>query len=223
MSYRDRTRQWWTTGRLGDVALPPSTPVTVLVGGRTFSSGEALAYHVQSQGRGAARRGGTPGAADHITPVCVTQPRARVRAGGRCPRRRTGPTGRGRASCPTSHASCGGARRGGRGALNEFVRQSSGPSGGPTLSWRWARKTRSSSSGDGPGASGGGSVGVAAGTPPSRKRRSSPAGVLSTTTRQGRCPRERCAAPLWGPRRWPRPRGRIAARRPGTSAGRPAR
>ncbi len=70
--YRDRTRQWWTTGRLGELALPPGTPVAVLISGRTFSSGEALAYHVQSQGRARLVGERTPGAADHITPVCVT-------------------------------------------------------------------------------------------------------------------------------------------------------
>ena len=50
--YRDRTRQWWTTGRVAELALPHGLPVAVLVSGKTFSSGEALAYHVQSQGRG---------------------------------------------------------------------------------------------------------------------------------------------------------------------------
>jgi hypothetical protein len=72
VSYRDRTRQWWTTGRLGKLALPPGAPVAVLISGRTFSSGEALAYHVQSQGRARLVGERTPGAADHITPVCVT-------------------------------------------------------------------------------------------------------------------------------------------------------
>ena len=72
VSYRDRTRQWWTTGRLGELALPSGTPVAVLISGRTFSSGEALAYHVQSQGRARLVGERTPGAADHITPVCVT-------------------------------------------------------------------------------------------------------------------------------------------------------
>jgi hypothetical protein len=67
--YRDRTRQWWTTGRLADVAAPPETPVSVLIGERTFSSGEALAYHLQSQGRARLVGQRTPGAADHITPV----------------------------------------------------------------------------------------------------------------------------------------------------------
>ena len=83
--YKDRTRQWWTTGRLADLATPPQTPVSVLIGERTFSSGEALAYHLQSQGRGRVVGQRTPGAADHITPVRLTShvraflPEARVR------------------------------------------------------------------------------------------------------------------------------------------------
>ena len=82
--YKDRTRQWWTTGRLADLATPPETPVDVLVSERTFSSGEALAYHLQSQGRGRVVGQRTPGAADHITPVRLTShvraflPEARV-------------------------------------------------------------------------------------------------------------------------------------------------
>jgi hypothetical protein len=83
--YRVHTRQWWTTGRLADLAPPPETPVSVLVSERTFSSGEALAYHLQSQGRGRLVGQRTPGAADHITPVRVSGhvraflPEARVR------------------------------------------------------------------------------------------------------------------------------------------------
>jgi C-terminal processing protease CtpA/Prc len=83
--YRDRTRQWWTTGRLGDLAPPAQTPVSVVVGERTFSSGEGLAYHLQSQGRARLVGQRTPGAADHITPVRVSGhvrallPEARVR------------------------------------------------------------------------------------------------------------------------------------------------
>jgi hypothetical protein len=83
--YRDRTRQWWTTGRLAAMALPAPTPVSVLVGERTFSSGEGLAYHLQSQGRARLVGQRTPGAADHITPVRVSRhvralvPEARVR------------------------------------------------------------------------------------------------------------------------------------------------
>jgi hypothetical protein len=82
--YKDRTRQWWTTGRLADLATPPETPVSVLVSERTFSSGEALAYHLRSQERGSVVGQRTPGAADHITPVRLTShvrallPEARV-------------------------------------------------------------------------------------------------------------------------------------------------
>jgi len=83
--YKDRTRQWWTTGRLADLATPAQTPVTVLVSERTFSSGEALAYHLQSQRRARIVGQRTPGAADHITPVRLSGhvrallPEARVR------------------------------------------------------------------------------------------------------------------------------------------------
>ena len=85
VTYRDRTRQWWTTGRLANLAPPPETPVSVLIGERTFSSGEALAYHVQSRGRARLFGQRTPGAADHITPVRLSPhvraflPEARVR------------------------------------------------------------------------------------------------------------------------------------------------
>jgi hypothetical protein len=83
--YRDRTRQWWTTGRLAELAPPRQVPVSVLVSERTFSSGEGLAYHLQSQRRARLVGQRTPGAADHITPVRVTRhvramvPEARVR------------------------------------------------------------------------------------------------------------------------------------------------
>jgi hypothetical protein len=83
--YRDRTRQWWTTGRLADRALPAATPVAVLVSEATFSSGEALAYHLQSRGRARLVGRQTPGAADHVTPVRISShvravlPEARVR------------------------------------------------------------------------------------------------------------------------------------------------
>ena len=82
--YRDRTRQWWTTGRLAH-PVPRETRVSVLVSERTFSSGEALAYHLQSQGRATVVGQRTPGAADHITPVRLSghvralMPEARVR------------------------------------------------------------------------------------------------------------------------------------------------
>jgi C-terminal processing protease CtpA/Prc len=59
--------------------------VAVLISERTFSSGEALAYHIQSQGRGRLVGKPTPGAADHVTPVRISGhvrvllPEARVR------------------------------------------------------------------------------------------------------------------------------------------------
>jgi C-terminal processing protease CtpA/Prc len=83
--YRDRTRQWWTTGRLAEHAVPAATPVAVLIAERTFSSGEALAYHLQSRGRARLVGQRTPGAADHVTPVRVNRhvravlPEGRVR------------------------------------------------------------------------------------------------------------------------------------------------
>ncbi|MEU4196948.1 S41 family peptidase [Kribbella sp. NPDC026611] len=65
--YSDRLRQWWTP------ALPSGTslrqPVALLVGPGTFSSGEALAYHLQTRGRVVVVGQTTPGAADHITPI----------------------------------------------------------------------------------------------------------------------------------------------------------
>jgi C-terminal processing protease CtpA/Prc len=82
--YRDRTRQWWTTGRVAESALA-DVPLAVLVSGDTFSSGEALAYHLQSRGRAPVIGETTPGAADHVTPVQVSahvralMPEARVR------------------------------------------------------------------------------------------------------------------------------------------------
>jgi hypothetical protein len=70
--YRDRSREWWTTGRLAGRALPEHVPVAVLIGEATFSSGEALAYHIQARGRARLVGRRTPGAADHVTPVVVT-------------------------------------------------------------------------------------------------------------------------------------------------------
>ncbi|GIJ58319.1 S41 family peptidase [Virgisporangium aurantiacum] len=65
--YRDGVRQWWTPD------LPPGTALRqdarVLVGPGTFSSGEALAYHLRSHGRVTVVGAATPGAADHVLPV----------------------------------------------------------------------------------------------------------------------------------------------------------
>jgi hypothetical protein len=68
--YRDRERQWWTP------EFPAGTATTanlaVLIGPGTFSSGEALAYHLGARGRGTLVGAPTPGAADHITPIRLT-------------------------------------------------------------------------------------------------------------------------------------------------------
>ena len=71
--YRQRTRQWWTTAWPESQMLPPATPVAAMISERTFSSGEALAYHLQSLGRATLIGQQTPGAADHITPINLTR------------------------------------------------------------------------------------------------------------------------------------------------------
>jgi Peptidase family S41 len=62
--YRDRRRQWWTTP---GPAL--TQDVAVLVSGNTYSSAEALVYHLQARGRVTVVGERTRGAADHITPI----------------------------------------------------------------------------------------------------------------------------------------------------------
>lgn len=69
--YRDRRRQWWTTDNPPGSAL--TQPLAVLVGPRTYSSGEALAYHLQAHGRATVVGEPTRGAADHVTPVRLTR------------------------------------------------------------------------------------------------------------------------------------------------------
>jgi C-terminal processing protease CtpA/Prc len=44
-------------------------PVAVLTSARTFSSAEALAYHLQVRRRVVVVGEATPGAADHVTPI----------------------------------------------------------------------------------------------------------------------------------------------------------
>jgi hypothetical protein len=70
VTYRDRVRQWWTAGRAPGTALRQA--VAVLVSDRTYSSGEALAHHLQARGRVTVVGERTRGAADHVTPVQVT-------------------------------------------------------------------------------------------------------------------------------------------------------
>jgi hypothetical protein len=64
----DGVRQWWTDERAADEHLPAGTAVAVLVGARTYSSGEALAYHLQQRGVPVVGER-TPGAADHVVPI----------------------------------------------------------------------------------------------------------------------------------------------------------
>ena len=65
---RDSSTRWLSDPRPG---LEPGTPAAALIGGATYSSGEALAYHFQAQGLGPLIGAGTPGAADHITPIVL--------------------------------------------------------------------------------------------------------------------------------------------------------
>ena len=55
----------------------PRRPAAALIGPRTYSSGEALAYHFQAQRLGPLVGERTPGAADHVTPIALA---AHVRA-----------------------------------------------------------------------------------------------------------------------------------------------
>ena len=67
---QDGTRRWHSDPRSG---LSPDTPAAALIGGGTYSSGEALAYHFQAQGRGPLIGARTPGAADHVTPIVLAE------------------------------------------------------------------------------------------------------------------------------------------------------
>ncbi|BCB79551.1 hypothetical protein GCM10022251_42040 [Phytohabitans flavus] len=69
VTYRNHARQWWTPDLPDGTAVPADVPVAVLVSGRTFSSGEALAYHLRERGRVTVVGERTPGAADHITEI----------------------------------------------------------------------------------------------------------------------------------------------------------
>ncbi|MEU4560513.1 S41 family peptidase [Actinoplanes sp. NPDC023936] len=68
--YRDRRRQWWTRARPAGSAL--TQDLAVLVSSRTYSSAEALAYHLQARGRAVIIGETTRGAADHVTPIRLT-------------------------------------------------------------------------------------------------------------------------------------------------------
>lgn len=67
--YRDRTQRWITPET---TTLAKEIPVAIMIGPGTYSSGEALAYHLQSAGRGPLVGTRTPGAADHVTPIVLS-------------------------------------------------------------------------------------------------------------------------------------------------------
>ena len=71
VTYRNHQRHWWTPDLPAGTAVPAEVPLAVLVSSRTFSSGEALAYHLQARGRVVVGER-TPGAADHITDIRLT-------------------------------------------------------------------------------------------------------------------------------------------------------
>ncbi|GAA1853975.1 S41 family peptidase [Asanoa iriomotensis] len=64
---RGSVRSWWTPERPRGTALLQDA--YVLVGPGTFSSGEALAYHLQAHARVTVVGSTTPGAADHVLPI----------------------------------------------------------------------------------------------------------------------------------------------------------
>ena len=68
--HADRRRQWWTRAQPAGTAL--TQDLAVLVSSRTYSSAEALAYHLQVRGRATVIGEATRGAADHVTPVRLT-------------------------------------------------------------------------------------------------------------------------------------------------------
>lgn len=69
---RDGVVQWFTNPPALR-CLPPDVPVAVLVSEATFSSAEALAYHLQVRDRVVVVGEQTPGGADHVTPIVLTR------------------------------------------------------------------------------------------------------------------------------------------------------
>jgi hypothetical protein len=68
--YRDHVRQWWTPG--SPVAERPKATIRALIGPRTYSSGEALAWVLQNQRLATLVGRPTRGAADHVVPLALT-------------------------------------------------------------------------------------------------------------------------------------------------------
>jgi Peptidase family S41 len=73
----DGVIEWASVDLPRSMCLAPTAPAAVLIGPATFSSGEALAYHLQARGRVRVFGERSPGGADHVTPVVLT---SRVRA-----------------------------------------------------------------------------------------------------------------------------------------------
>jgi len=71
--YRDRRRQWRTPPFPANRRVPDDVPVAVLTSSATFSSGEALAYHLKARGRVQTVGERTRGGADHVTPIQLTR------------------------------------------------------------------------------------------------------------------------------------------------------
>jgi len=66
--YKDGAQRWHSLPR-----DQPRRPAAALIGPRTYSSGEAIAYHFRSQRLGPLFGGRTPGAADHVVPIVLAE------------------------------------------------------------------------------------------------------------------------------------------------------
>ena len=79
--YKDRTRQWWTTGRLGDLALPRDTPVSAVISEAHVLLRRGARLPPPEPGAGAARGAADAGRRRPHHPRERQRPRARVPAG----------------------------------------------------------------------------------------------------------------------------------------------
>ncbi len=70
--HADTITHWTSTPPEERLCVPVTTQVALLISDRTFSSGEALAYHLRARGRVKVFGSATPGAADHVTPIQLT-------------------------------------------------------------------------------------------------------------------------------------------------------
>lgn len=64
--FKDSAQRWASLPRGEE-----RRPAAALIGPRTYSSGEAVAYHFQAQRLGPVVGSRTPGAADHVTPIVL--------------------------------------------------------------------------------------------------------------------------------------------------------